>query len=247
MKTTTTTNRTYGYCRVSTQKQSIERQIRNISAAYPDAVMYTEKYTGTKVSGRVQFEKLCKIVKQGDVIVFDSVSRMSRNAEEGYALYQKFFDEGIELVFLKEPGINTRTYKDAMDAKLAEVHTGDANADELLNSIMDAIHKYTLNLVRAQIRAAFEVAEKEVKDLSVRTSEGLLTAKLNGKHVGIQKGQKLTTKKSVKVKEQIKKMSRDFAGNMTDVEVMDLVGVARNTYYRYKKELTDEFYAVIEG
>ena len=247
MKTTTTTNRTYGYCRVSTQKQNIERQIRNVSAAYPDAILYTEKYTGTKVSGRTQFEKLCKIAKQGDVIVFDSVSRMSRNAEEGYALYQKFFDEGVELVFLKEPGINTRTYKDAMDSKLAEVHTGDANADELLNSIMDAIHKYTLNLVRAQIRAAFEVAEKEVKDLSVRTKEGMLTAKLEGRDAGIKKGQKLTTKKSVKVKEQIKKLSRDFAGSMTDVEVMDLVHVARNTYYRYKKELTDEFYAVIEG
>lgn len=236
----TTTNRIYGYCRVSTQKQSIERQIRNISAEFPDAVLYTEAYTGKKIAGRTQFEKLCKIVKKGDVIVFDSVSRMSRNAEEGYALYQKFFNEGIELVFLKEPGINTRTYKDAMNAKLAEVHTGDANADKLVNSIMNALHEYTLALAQKQILAAFEVAEKEVKDLSVRTSEGLLTAKLNGKQVGLQKGQKLTTKKSVKVKEQIKKLSRDFNGSMTDREVMDLVHVARNTYYRYKAKLEIE-------
>ena len=236
----TNTNRTYGYCRVSTQKQSIERQIRNISAAYPDAVLYTEAYTGTKVSGRTQFEKLCKIVKRNDVIVFDSVSRMSRNAEEGYALYQKFFDAGIELVFLKEPGINTRTYKDAMDTKLAEVHTGDENADKLVNSIMNALHEYTLALAQKQIKAAFEVAEKEVKDLSVRTSEGLLTAKLQGKQIGGVTGRKLNVKKAAIAKDIILKHSRDFGGSLSDGECLRLAGISRNSFYKYKALLRSE-------
>ena len=30
---------TYGYCRISTKKQSLERQVRNIKAEYPDAVI----------------------------------------------------------------------------------------------------------------------------------------------------------------------------------------------------------------
>lgn len=41
----------YGYCRISTNKQSIDRQIRNIKAAYPDAVIVEEIYTGTKFQG----------------------------------------------------------------------------------------------------------------------------------------------------------------------------------------------------
>ena len=48
----------YGYCRISTSKQSMERQIRNIKLAYPDAVIVKETYTGTKIQGRKEFEKL---------------------------------------------------------------------------------------------------------------------------------------------------------------------------------------------
>ena len=45
------------------------------------------------------------------------------------------------------------------------------------------------------------------------------------------------TKKSIKAKEIIKRVSRDFGGNLNDAETIDLVGIARNTYYKYKKEL----------
>ena len=51
---------------------------------------------------------------------------------------------------------------------------------------------------------------------------------------------KLITKKSIESKEQIKKYSKDFDGTLKDVEVMKLIGVARNSYYKYKKELVEE-------
>lgn len=92
----------YGYARISRRSQNIERQIRNILAAYPDARIFQEAYTGTKIVGRTEFNKMLRIVKPGDTIVFDSVSRMSRNSEDGIALYFKLFDNGINLVFLKE-------------------------------------------------------------------------------------------------------------------------------------------------
>ena len=76
----------FGYARISTLKQSIERQIRNIKAVYPDAVIVTEKYTGTKMD-RPEWSKLYKKAQAGDLIVFDSVSRMSRDAEEGFQVY----------------------------------------------------------------------------------------------------------------------------------------------------------------
>ena len=75
----------YGYCRISTKQQSIERQIRNIKGEYDTAVIVTEVYTGTK-QDRPEWNKLYRKVKPGDTIVFDSVSRMSRDADDGFAL-----------------------------------------------------------------------------------------------------------------------------------------------------------------
>ncbi|MBR0221821.1 MAG: recombinase family protein, partial [Synergistaceae bacterium] len=75
----------YGYARVSTQQQNIERQVRNILSEDKDAIIVRETYTG-KIISRPEFEKLLKTVKPGDTLIFDSVSRMSRNAEEGFKL-----------------------------------------------------------------------------------------------------------------------------------------------------------------
>lgn len=108
----------YGYCRISTGKQNIERQIRNILKAFPTADIRQEVYTGTKSDGRKIFEQLLKIIKSGDTVVFDSVSRMSRNAEIGFKIYQELYEKGVELVFLKEPHINTATYKKALSSNI---------------------------------------------------------------------------------------------------------------------------------
>ena len=103
---------TYGYCRVSTHSQRIERQESNILEKYPQAIIYKEAFTGTKLQGRKELDKILRRVVPGDTIVFDEVSRMSRNAEEGFTLYQELFYKNINLVFLKEPHINTTTYRD---------------------------------------------------------------------------------------------------------------------------------------
>lgn len=230
----------YGYCRISTAKQSIERQERNIKAAYAQAVILSEVYTGTRTEGREKFEKLMRTIKPGDTIVFDSVSRMSRNATEGFELYQKLFALGVELVFLKEPHINTATYKQAIDKQIDGISTGDSMTDELMQGITAAINRYMMRLAEKQIMLAFEQSEKEVQDLHQRTKEGIETARLNGKQIGQQAGRKLTIKKAAPAKEIIRKHSKDFCGSLTDVEVMKLTGLARNTYYKYKRELRNE-------
>ena len=166
----------YGYCRISTKQQSIERQIRNIKAYNENAVILQEAFTGTKVD-RPIFSKLLKQVKEGDTIVFDSVSRMSRNAEEGFALYEELFNKGISLVFLKERHIDTDTYKKALENNLQMTNTN-------VDFILEGINKYLMALAEEQIVIAFEQSEKEVKDLQQRTKEGIETARLNGKQIG---------------------------------------------------------------
>ena len=223
----------YGYTRISTKSQSIERQIRNIKELYTDAIIIEEVYTRTKIYGRKEFDKLLKKVKSGDTIVFDSVSRMSRNSEEGFKLYEELYNKGIELVFIKEQHINTETYKKALSSNIQMTNT-------TVDFILEGINKYLLALAKEQIKLAFIQSEKEVKDLQQRTREGIETARLNCKQIGQAKGTKLTTKKSIQAKEQIQKYSKDFNGTLKDIEVMKLIGVARNSYYKYKKELIQE-------
>ena len=147
---------TYGYCRISTKKQNIERQERNIKASYPEALIRKEVYTGTK-SDRKEWSKLLKALKPADTVVFDSVSRMSRNAEEGFETYERLYNAGINLIFLKEPHINTDTYKQAIENQLQiAVNSGDHATDELMQSIVAALNKYILALAKKQIYLAFE-------------------------------------------------------------------------------------------
>ena len=221
----------YGYCRISKAKQSIERQIRNIKAAYPNALIIQEVFTRTRID-RKEWQKLVSKVKDGDTIIFDSVSRMSGNADDGFAAYEDLFSRGISLVFLKEPHINTETYKKALQNN---VQLTGSNVDYIL----EGVNKYPMALGPEQIRLAFEQSEKEVEDLHQRTREGIVTARLNGKQIGQRKGAKLTTKKSVAAKEIIRKHSQDFNGTLNDMEVMPLTGLARNTYYKYKRELRE--------
>ena len=222
----------YGYCRISTNKQSIDRQIRNIQALYPDAKIYTEAFTGTTIN-RPEWDKLRKRLKTGDTIVFDSVSRMSRNSYEGFTTYQDLFAMGVNLVFLKEPTINSSVYRDALQN--AVPMTGTA-----VDCILEGVNKYLAALAREQIRLAFEQAEKEVSDSRQRTKEGIETARKNGKQIGQKSGAALTIKKAIATKEIIQKHSKDFGGSLSDADCMTLAKCSRNTFYKYKAELKAE-------
>ena len=222
----------YGYCRISTNTQNIERQHRNILELYPSAIIIDEVYTGTKIHTRKELNKLLKIINQGDTIVFDSVSRMSRDSEEGFKLYEELYNKEINLIFIKEPHINTETYKKALTNNIAMIGTN-------VDFIIEGINKYLMSLAKDQIRLAFEQSEKEVKDLQQRTKEGIEIARRNGKQIGQIKGTKLTTKKSIQAKEHIQKYSKDFQGKLSDIDVIKLIGISRNSYYKYKKELIE--------
>ena len=182
------------------------------------------------MEGREKWLKLIKNVRQGDRIVFDSVSRMSRDAEEGFTAYEELYHRGIDLVFLKEPHINTSVYKKAMESGIEMTGT-------TVDYILEGVNKYMLALAKEQIKICFEQAEKEVKDLRRRTIEGIETARLNGKQIGLPAGTKLVTKKSVEAKRLIRKYSRDFEGSLSDKECIVLIGISRGSYYKYKQEL----------
>lgn len=237
-----------GVARISTASQSIDRQIRNIQAKYPTAKIIKLVVSGSKVIGYDNFEKVIKEARSGDLIVFDSASRMSRNSQKGCDLYEELFNRGVEIEFLKEPQINTSVFRKALERQIkVDLMTGDKATNELMNTIIEALNKYTIALAKEQIKKVFDQAEKELLDLHQRTSEGMLTAKIGGKRIGTPKGSKLTTKKSIKAKDVILKHSKTFNGSLSDVECMKLAGINRGTYYKYKKEILETISTDIEN
>ena len=223
----------YGYCRISTKQQSIDRQIRNIKAVYPDAIIVTESYSGTTLN-RPEWKKLYNKLKKNDVVVYDSVSRMSRDADEGVDLYMELYNKGIELEFLKESHINTEIYKTTV------AQTIGTTGNDIADIYIEATNKVIRLLAEKQIRLAFEQAEKEVEDLHQRTREGIETARLNGKQIGQKQGAKLTTKKSVEAKKLIRKHNKTFGGSLTNEETWTLIGISKMTFYKYLREMKEK-------
>lgn len=223
----------FGYVRVSTPRQNPERQKRNILSEYPNAVMFEDTYTGTTME-RPQWEKLMKKVRPGDVIVFDSVSRMSRNAEDGYKTYQELFQKGVNLVFIKEPMINTTVYRENLTKTLPRTDTAT-------DFIIEGIERFMQALAEEQIRIAFEQSQSEVYQLRQRTKEGMLTKKEHGVHIGRPKGSKRESDKAIRCKKAILSMSKDFGGDRSDKEIAEIVDVSLNSFYKYKKELKESW------
>lgn len=227
----------YGYCSISTKRQSIERQKRNITEAFPEALIIDEAYVGTSVN-RPEWDKLLRKLKENDIVVFDSVNRMSRNASECFALYKELVYRNIKLVFLNERHIDTESYREAMNGVIClSVSSGDKATNNLLKGVMTAVDHFIMNKIEQDIRKAFEQSEKAVRDLSQRTSEGIETARIKGKQIGTVKGAVHETKKSKAVKPLIIKFSKDFEGALSDKECMKLIGLSNNTYYKYKREI----------
>jgi DNA invertase Pin-like site-specific DNA recombinase len=231
---------TYGYARISTPKQSIERQISNLRNFDPAITIVRETYSG-RVSERPRWKWLLARVRPGDTIVFDSVSRMSRDADAGVRDYFALDKAGVNLVFLKERHIDTATYRTETEKVVGNVtRTGNEAVDTLMQSILDALATYTRSLAERQIRQAFERSQKEVDDLRETTREGLREAKAKGRILGTRPGSTRITAKEKNAKPLIKANAKRYGGNLSVDQCVRLCGISRNTYFQYCREIDAE-------
>ena len=148
----------YGYVRISTKKQSIARQIENISKYYTASTIIEETFTGT-TANRPKWIKLKKELKSEDTVTFYSVSRMSRSAAEGIDEYEELVGRGISLIFLKEAYINSEVYRSQLEA-YKSIHTKDKNLQSLFHGIKQTLK----NMARKQIMINFKQSKKEVNN-----------------------------------------------------------------------------------
>lgn len=92
----------YGYARVSTEGQYLDRQIDQLTAAGVDkGNIYTEKMTGTK-SNRPKLKALLEVIEHGDIVYIESLNRLGRSSADLISLMQTLADEGVTLISLKE-------------------------------------------------------------------------------------------------------------------------------------------------
>ncbi len=99
-------NFVFGYARVSTEQQNLDRQL-DMLKGYGVDYIYNEKMTGTK-RNRHELEKMLERVTAGDIVVIESLSRLGRSTKDFIWLMETFNQKGVNLVSLKE-SIDTTT------------------------------------------------------------------------------------------------------------------------------------------
>lgn len=90
----------FGYARVSTEQQNLDRQI-DMLKGYGVDYIYNEKMTGTK-RNRPELEKMLERLTEGDTVVVESLSRLGRSTKDLIWLMETFNSKGVNLVSLKE-------------------------------------------------------------------------------------------------------------------------------------------------
>lgn len=147
----------FAYIRVSSRDQNEARQVETMKKeGIDERDIFIEKISG-KNFDRPKYQLLKQLLREGDELVFDSITRMGRSMHNILKEYEWFVENGIQLKFIKEPMINTSNDQDDV--------------------IKAAIQKVILTIL-----AAF--AEKERLDSKLRQMEGIEAARAKGKHLG---------------------------------------------------------------
>ena len=90
----------YGYARVSTADQNLDRQLDALRK-YGIDKLFCEKMSGTK-KNRPELDKMLAELSDGDTVVIESLSRLGRSTRNLTELMEQFNAKNIRLVSLKE-------------------------------------------------------------------------------------------------------------------------------------------------
>ncbi len=150
-------SRTFGYARVSTREQNLDRQIEALKGfGIPPRRIYKEHRSGKDFERKV-YQNLVRQLKPGDTLVIKSIDRLGRNYEEILEQWRVITkDKGASIVVLDMPLLDTRQGKDL--------------AGRLIADIVLQLLSY--------------VAQTEREFIHQRQAEGIAIAKRNGVHFG---------------------------------------------------------------
>ena len=153
-------NKVFNYLRVSTKEQNEERQRVamqefNQANGFENAIEMVDKSSGTNTD-RPQLQLLLQVVGEGDLVVIQSIDRLSRNYNECKDLWKQITDKGADIVVIDMPLLDTRQHKDLLG-----------------NFVSDLI-----------LQVLAYVGQQENEFRRKRQAEGIAVAKAQGKHLG---------------------------------------------------------------
>lgn len=144
---------TYGYARVSTKMQNLDRQVVELqNFGIEEKFIFQDKQSG-KDFNRVNYQKLMKKLKKGDLLVIKSIDRLGRN-------YNMIIEEWARI-----------TRKLECDIVVLDMNLLDTRIEGNL------VGKFISDVV---LQVLSFVAENERDNIRKRQREGILIAKNKG-------------------------------------------------------------------
>jgi len=148
----------FGYIRVSTNEQNLDRQLEAITPYLIDEkYLYSDKASGKDME-RDGFQNMLKAMREGDTLYIKSIDRLGRNKAQIKKYLEQFKKEGIRIKIIDLP------------TTMQEVPEGQEWVIDMINNII--IEVYT------------SMAKQERVTILQRQREGIAVAKAKGKHLG---------------------------------------------------------------
>jgi DNA invertase Pin-like site-specific DNA recombinase len=200
--------KTFGYIRVSSKDQNIDRQLAEMKAlGIDDRDIYIDKESG-KDFDRPMYQALKRTLRAGDLLYVKSIDRFGRNSREIKREWEEITqDIGADIRVIDMPLLDTTQHKDTLGNFVSEL----------------------------VLQVLSFVAEKERENIRQRQAEGIAVAKAKGKHLGRPRVSLDTlTKQQRQLLDE--NYPRWKSGEITAVQFMDMLGLKKTTFYKIVKE-----------
>lgn len=207
----------YGYHRVSTKQQHLDRGVEAIEAFcrernYVLEKIYMDKLTG-KNFDRPRYTVLKEdVLRAGDTLILHELDRLARS-KKGIVDELSYFEKmGVRVMILNIP----TTLIDIKDVP-----------DSMFRTVIETINHLVIEIYSMQAQTELELKEK-------RQKEGIAAMKERGEWERYGRPRKMT--KEAFAKEYI----RVIAGEIKSLELMRELKLSKNTYFRYVQEYKKE-------
>ena len=209
----------YGYARVSSREQNLERQIiALLDAGVEERNIFKEKKSGKNFQDREEYQKLLNILNVGDTVILTELDRLGRNMQEIEKEYQRLVvGRGCYLKFIKEDFLSTTS-------------SGD---NPLFKDVVQPILLKLMGYMAQQEREKTLQRQRDAYNNMQRDEKGRLIAK-NGKVIGRQARYET-------LKEDEKKLIKDWInGKISCLRVSKILTISRPTLYKIKSQYLEE-------
>lgn len=202
------------------QEQAIIRWQKENNVKIADRRIYKDDASGESFD-RPSWKELEDDINTGDTIIFKEISRFTRERDNGYIKYMDLLNNGVNLIFLDNPTLNTSYIKDLQ-----------CNADKMKED--NIIGGMTMEfIIKLLIVTELDRVEKERKTIVKRIVDGI---NASDKKSGRKTGQldKMTPELEADI--------RKFLANRSikQIDLMKKHNLSRNTLKKYVKIIADQ-------